>query len=790
MGRTFRAQAPSRAAHDSLLHQAAEAPCPARCSGNDAHFCYTRTMAARILILIVLLPALAFGRKLADVDVLPMPLGKDDAGARELIARQEWAAAAAAVTADSPGARFVKGWLLERAGKGEAALAALKGVEKDLPLLTDLANLTRGEAFITLERWNEAAQVLARVPTKGPTGWAAARERARALREAGKIDEARVAYQALVLSARSAETPVGLLGLARIEADAGQKTKAIELLRRLDIERPDHWTAREARTLAGTLTKKDPKAERLWNERTLDQQITRGEALAEANQNETAIAALSPLTKVKLTATQACRQRYHLARALRKLRQWEDALPRIQEAVKLCADAKHELAPWTLHLAAAAAERLSHEDDAAAYNQAQLDRHPDHRLADDAGFFLVRHHLDDRKDYQAAKLLAELLVKRFPDGDMVPEALFFVAIEAIQQKKYKEAREILALEERLKPRPAQPHDNGRTVYWMARLDDLGGDRKAAIEGYAATLASAPYSWYAIMAYSRLKEHDPKRALAAAAPTPENPGPTLPAGDTEDWTFKLPPELDTPDFDQALLLARLGLADQAWAALDTAGLTKDRPDLVWICAWILDRAGNFNRSHDLLRRKLPEFQRFPPVGNLRKHWEIAFPDPFGTLVKKGSTDNGVERFLIWGIMREESGFNPAVSSWASAVGLMQLILPTAQSMQDKKEKKATREMLKIPATNVRLGSKYLATVQQKTGAQWALVPAGYNAGYGALKKWLEARGHLPLDLFVETIPYEEARWYTKRVIASYGTYRALYGGKLADPLPYFSQSTKL
>ena len=82
--------------------------------------------------------------------------------------------------------------------------------------------------------------------------------------------------------------------------------------------------------------------------------------------------------------------------------------------MKRCADAKHELAPWTLHLAAAAAERLSHEEDAAAYNQAQLDRHPEHRLADDAGFFLVRHHLDDKKDYKAAKSLAESLVKRFP----------------------------------------------------------------------------------------------------------------------------------------------------------------------------------------------------------------------------------------------------------------------------------------------------------------------------------------------------------------------------------------
>jgi len=67
-----------------------------------------------------------------------------------------------------------------------------------------------------------------------------------------------------------------------------------------------------------------------------------------------------------------------------------------------------------------------------------------------------------------------------------------------------------------------------------------------------------------------------------------------------------------------------------------------------------------------------------------------------------------------------------------------------------------------------------------------MPAGYNAGEGALTRWLKARGHLPLDLFVETMPFEEARGYTKRVTASYAVYRYLYFGSdaLDDAMPVF------
>jgi soluble lytic murein transglycosylase len=57
---------------------------------------------------------------------------------------------------------------------------------------------------------------------------------------------------------------------------------------------------------------------------------------------------------------------------------------------------------------------------------------------------------------------------------------------------------------------------------------------------------------------------------------------------------------------------------------------------------------------------------------------------------------------------------------------------------------------------------------------ALAVAAYNAGPAPVRRWLELRGGLELDAFVETIPFEQARRYVMRVLSDAEIYRRLYG----------------
>ena len=91
------------------------------------------------------------------------------------------------------------------------------------------------------------------------------------------------------------------------------------------------------------------------------------------------------------------------------------------------------------------------------------------------------------------------------------------------------------------------------------------------------------------------------------------------------------------------------------------------------------------------------------------------------------------------------------------------------------------MLLDPAKNVELGSRFLGFLWKHFDGAPPLAIAGYNAGEAAVDRWLGERGDLAMDEFMETIPYDETRNYTKRVLASYFAYSWLYGSK---PVPRF------
>ena len=82
----------------------------------------------------------------------------------------------------------------------------------------------------------------------------------------------------------------------------------------------------------------------------------------------------------------------------------------------------------------------------------------------------------------------------------------------------------------------------------------------------------------------------------------------------------------------------------------------------------------------------------------------------------------------------------------------------------------------PAKNLEIGSRFLGFLWKRFDEAAPLAIAGYNAGEGAVDRWLGERGDLALDEFMETIPYDETRNYTKRVLASYFTYSWLYGAQ--------------
>jgi soluble lytic murein transglycosylase len=109
-----------------------------------------------------------------------------------------------------------------------------------------------------------------------------------------------------------------------------------------------------------------------------------------------------------------------------------------------------------------------------------------------------------------------------------------------------------------------------------------------------------------------------------------------------------------------------------------------------------------------------------------------------------------------------------------------MLPTARQVARRlKLPPPDRAALMEPATSIRIGAAYLGELLGRFGGSPALALAAYNAGEGAVGRWRTAGAGLPLDEFVEEIPYDETRGYVKRVLRSYASYRLLSGSAAAQ-----------
>jgi soluble lytic murein transglycosylase-like protein len=125
-------------------------------------------------------------------------------------------------------------------------------------------------------------------------------------------------------------------------------------------------------------------------------------------------------------------------------------------------------------------------------------------------------------------------------------------------------------------------------------------------------------------------------------------------------------------------------------------------------------------------------------------------PFAAQIDDAAQRNGIDPALLAGLIKQESGFNPAAQSGAGAVGLTQLMPGTAASLgvTDPTD----------PTQSIDGGARYLAQQLQTFGNDPAKALAAYNAGPGAVQKY----GGVP--------PYAETQNYVKDVMAFADQYR--------------------
>lgn len=151
-------------------------------------------------------------------------------------------------------------------------------------------------------------------------------------------------------------------------------------------------------------------------------------------------------------------------------------------------------------------------------------------------------------------------------------------------------------------------------------------------------------------------------------------------------------------------------------------------------------------------------------------------------------------LIYGIIRQESLFNPKARSSANAMGLMQLIPGTAKKMSRRiNQRYSSKRVIADPAYNVALGRSYINHLLAHYDHTHILAISAYNAGPGNTGRWIrnfgDPRHHTLLEQsidWIERISFTETRNYVQRVLENKNSYQIMMGQDLTIERDVFTE----
>ena len=161
-------------------------------------------------------------------------------------------------------------------------------------------------------------------------------------------------------------------------------------------------------------------------------------------------------------------------------------------------------------------------------------------------------------------------------------------------------------------------------------------------------------------------------------------------------------------------------------------------------------------------------------NAFNNFDLRFPIGYKDEVSTHAKNNGLDQGLVFALIRQESLFTPDARSHAGALGMMQIMPATAKRVakQHNISYKGTQDLLN-PNYNIRLGTTYLKQLINRFDANEVLAMAAYNAGPHRVSKWIPEKS-LPMDVWIETIPFKETRNYVKHILSNQDIYREKLG----------------
>lgn len=410
---------------------------------------------------------------------------------------------------------------------------------------------------------------------------------------------------------------------------------------------------------------------------------------------------------------------------------------------------------------------------------------PDHAQAPEAIYRAgwVAELFDDLP--RAVSIWTELLTD-YPESDYAQRTAFDLGIVLYRLGDFPAAQVQFAKALELATAPdlvAAAH------LWIGKTQHAQADVEGARAAWQQAIAANPTGYYSLRAQDLLDDRPP-----FAPPTTLQPpvDPSVGQAEAEDWmraTFTLASPNDLSSLSLALQrdprlirgneLWQLGLYSEARAEFESLreDIQGDAEATYRLMHHLLDlrlyRSAIFCARQVLRMAGLDDAATLDPsVPIFFNH--IRFGRYYASDIEAAAQTYGVDAWLIYAVVRQESLFEGFVTSSAAARGLMQVIPSTGRAIADRIDWPNYQDSdLYRPSVSVIFGTYYLAQQHEAFDGDWYAALAAYNAGPGNAAAWKEDAPNDP-DLYLEVIRIAEPQNYIRRVYEIYSVYRTLYG----------------
>jgi len=310
---------------------------------------------------------------------------------------------------------------------------------------------------------------------------------------------------------------------------------------------------------------------------------------------------------------------------------------------------------------------------------------------------------------------------------------------------------------------------GAALYFLARSAEADHDTASARTFYTRLDAAFPNTYYGMLARARLEL--PELHKPQSAPQAELFLASLSLPESKPVAVE-PTAATRVRIDRSRLLRTAGLNDLADGELRFGA--RNGAQAVPLAMEMATSADAAYQGLRAMKSLAGDYLNLPFSGAPRKFWELLFPLPYRADLVASARARDLDPYLLAGLIRQESEFNPEALSRKNAYGLTQVQPGTGRIYaRQAGVLRFSSRVLFQPAINLRIGATIFQAMLGQHGGSLEQTLASYNAGPNRAAEWVMWRNYREPAEFVESIPFTETRDYVQAVLRNADIYRRLY-----------------